>query len=71
MEDAKATLSLAKLRIEILDNLNVFALNKKPSYDVLHKLVKNDKTIIMLDTHSNLENIIKDSIILKDFISIM
>lgn len=68
VEDAKAALSLAKLRIEILENLDNFsALNKKPSFDVLHKLLRNDKTVMILDSRKNLEPIIKESTFPTEF----
>lgn len=61
MEDSKAALSLAKLRIDILENLNLTTLNKKPTFDVLQKLIKNDKTVMILDSHSNLEYTLQNS----------
>lgn len=36
-------------------------MNKQPNYDILHKIVKNEKNVMILDSKPLIVNVLKDS----------
>lgn len=54
IEDAKVALSLAKFRIEILDNLNANSFEKAEKFDILNSFHKNKISTMPLDIKSNI-----------------
>lgn len=61
VEDAKIALSLAKLRIEILDNLSMSSLNQNQNPDILNRLLVDNNSVLILDEQEMLQSLPLDS----------
>jgi len=62
IEDAKISLALAKLKVEILDNFNFAKFQKNSHLDILEKFFKNSNTILTLDETEYLQPLLKSPI---------
>ena len=58
-EDAKAALSLAKLKVEIFDHVRPFTEQRSTKLDILERLLQLNKTVLPLDETNYLKAMLK------------